>query len=62
MSFFLYSGPEISSSAALTDTKPSSCIPAYILKVFTEGIVDISFTASFIQQFIPKNRAKFDFF
>ena len=62
MSFFSNSEPKISTSAALTYTKLSSLIPLYILKVFTEGFVHISFRAWFIEHFFPKNRAKIDFF
>ncbi len=42
----------ISTSALLTDTKLSSFIPEYILKVFTEGFVDISFGCFFIALYI----------
>ena len=62
MSFFSHSEREISTSAALTYTKLSSCIPNYILQVFTQGIVDNSFRAWFIEHFTPKNMEKIDIF
>ena len=34
-------------------TKPSSFIPVYILKVFTEDVVHTSFMAWFIEHFVP---------
>ena len=40
-----YLGRNISTSVALTYTKPYSFIHIYILKVFTEGFVEISFIA-----------------
>ena len=42
MSFFSYSEFEISTSVAVTYTKPSSYIPINIMKAFTEGFVHIA--------------------
>ena len=42
-------------------TKLSSFIPTYVLKVFTEGFVHISFTTSFMDHFVPKKMAKIHF-
>ena len=55
MSFFSESEPKISSSVAFM---LSSFIPVYILKVFTEGFVHISFIAWYIERLVHKNRAK----
>ena len=62
MSFFSNSETKISTSAALTYTKLSSLIPIYILKVFTEGFVHISFRAWFIEYFIHQKQGKSSFF
>ena len=43
--FFSYSGPKIFTSAALIYTKLSSFIPIYIMKILTEGFVQLFYMA-----------------
>ena len=59
--FYSYLGRFISTSVAPTYTNFSSFIHNYILQIFTEGIVDLSFIALFIYHFMPKNMTKIVF-